>query len=80
MPVSVIKGGEPCRPVVDCASQDWKDLVLREISAIHECDLVNFDLNSQGNFCQEAADHSPLEFRPDRDSTVRRASLRRRWK
>lgn len=79
MPVSV-KKGSGLRPVVDCGLQDWEDSVLQNVSAIQECDLINFDFDSQGDFCQRVTRGSPLEFRPDRDSTLRQASLRQRWK
>jgi hypothetical protein len=64
------------RPIIDCSQNRWEALLDGHVRQGREADLVNFDYNLHGQFCEFLADKYHLEFRLSRDPALKEAHLR----
>lgn len=47
---------------IDCAQDDWKNILKNAIQEGNEAELVNFDYSINGQFCAELTISHALQF------------------
>ena len=66
------------RALINCAHEDWKELLHSHLYKGMEADLMNFEYGLHGAACELIAQAFAMEFQLDRDPTANAAHFRKK--
>src|SRR5262249_16346186 len=73
-----VRKGADLRTVIDCQEKVWRHLVHANLFEGFEVDLINFDYELCGEYCESMAQEFRMWFRIDPDPGLKSARFRRK--